>query len=119
MVRTRVASSNGVSPLARSATAKAAICASVALPSRIVAIASAIRSASRSLRRTSGCRTSGQCTRLPGLVTVLIPPQVVVEHTAGDEAHLHLTRAFDDRQLLRVAVVQLHRMVLHVPRSTE
>ena len=32
---------------------------------------------------------------------------------------LHLARALDDRELLRVAVVELHRVVLHVPGRAE
>ncbi len=69
IVRTSAASSVGVSPLARSATAKAAICASVALPWRIVAIAAEASSASRSSRRRSGMSTSGQWTVAAASVT--------------------------------------------------
>ena len=61
IVRTSAASSAGVSPLARSATANAAICASVASPSRIVAIAALDEVRRRGPRgASSGTSTSGQ-----------------------------------------------------------
>ena len=54
------ASSSTVSPLARSATAKAAICAGVASPARISPIAHAAWCADRDCPATSVVRTSGQ-----------------------------------------------------------
>ena len=58
---TRPRTSSMVSPLARSATAKPAICAGVASPESSSPIAQAVWSASRSVPATSAPRTSGQC----------------------------------------------------------
>ncbi len=57
---TRPSTSSMVSPLARRATAKPAICDGVASPSRISPIAQAVCSAVRSRRATSAESTSGQ-----------------------------------------------------------
>src|SRR5688572_6814382 len=60
MVRTRAAISAGVSPLARRATAKPAICAGVASPSRIVDRARPASSAVSSSPRMSLASRNGQ-----------------------------------------------------------
>ena len=57
---TRPCSSSTVSPLARRATAKPAICTAVASPERIWSIAHEVCPASRSVPATSPVRTSGQ-----------------------------------------------------------
>ena len=65
---TRPVTSSMVSPLARSATAKPAICTGVAAPSRISPIAQAVCPAWRSSPATSAVRTSGQVvTGAPGV----------------------------------------------------
>src|ERR1700733_3927068 len=48
-----------------------------------------------------------------------VPPEVVTEHALGDESQLNLTRALDDGELTRVAVVQLGRVLFHIPGGTE
>src|SRR3954470_2900094 len=113
IVRTIAASSVTVSPFVLSATAKPAASMSDARPSRISAKATSISAASRSVPRTSFAST--------GVMSSFtsVPPQVVIEHTLGDEPELDLRRALHDRQLLRVPVPELGRMVLHVPRGTE
>src|SRR2546429_310548 len=108
-----------------SATAKPAIWASVASPARIVAMACSASSAGRSSRWRSRPITSGQRAWVGVVMRVSvrapesIPPQIVVENPARDEPELHLRGALDDRELLGVPVVQLRRMVLHVPRGAQ
>ncbi|CAM5371869.1 hypothetical protein SANTM175S_00449 [Streptomyces antimycoticus] len=70
MARTRPATSETVSPLARSAIAKPAIWASVASPRMIRSMAQAVSSASRSRPAISEVSTSGQVRA----VAVLSPP---------------------------------------------
>src|SRR4051812_1361875 len=66
MVRTRPASSPGVSPLARSNTAKAAICAGVALPLMISSMAQAVSSEASSCPDMRAVRTPGQLVSAAG-----------------------------------------------------
>src|SRR5262249_38357370 len=125
IVRASAASSADVSPLARSATAKPAIWASVASPARIVAMACSASSGGRSSRRRSRPVTAGHSV-VGGAVmgasrgaSGSIPPQIVVQDAPRDQAELHLGGALDDRQLLGVPVVQLGRVVGHVPGGAE
>ncbi|MGY3683288.1 hypothetical protein ACVWXU_006911 [Streptomyces sp. TE33382] len=60
IARTSPETSSTVSPLARRATAKPAICASVASPLMMRSMAQAVSSEVRSSRRSSGFSTPGQ-----------------------------------------------------------
>src|SRR5262249_51937127 len=125
MVRASAASSAAVSPLARSATAKPAIWASVASPARIAAMVCSASSGGRSSRRRSRPITSGHSGLVGSVIDTSrgasgsIPPQIVVQDAPRDQPQLHLRRAFDDRELLGVPVVELGGMVGHVPGGAE
>src|SRR5580704_13579217 len=118
MARARPVTSSAVSPFACSNVRNAPTWAGVASPAkttRMVASACAVVSASW---RESVARTSGQPPNSASLTTGSrsrsVPPQVVVQDAAGDQAELDLRRALDDGELLGVAVPLLRRVVLHV-----
>src|SRR5262245_34846159 len=111
--RTSDASSASVSPFVRRATMKPAACTSATRPSRISASAASMSSSDSSAPRVSRARI--------GVRTAFtsVPPEVVVEDTASDQTELHLRSALNDRELARVAVVELGEVVLHVTGGSQ
>src|SRR5689334_3487129 len=113
------ASSLVVSPFVRRAMMNAAAWMSVTRPSKISVSAASTSSSERSDRRDSLPSTPAMVSFTRPVPRNSIPPQVVVQNAAGDEAELDLRRPFDDRQLLRVAVVQLGQVLGHVAGRAE
>src|ERR671925_2336102 len=115
MARTSPDISSTVSPFMRRPTANAAICAGVARPSSTSTIAAPACTEVRSSPRVTWPSSEGQPPSSSSvIVTVLIPPEIAVEHTSGDQPELHLGGPLHDRELPSVPIPLLGGVVLHV-----
>src|SRR4051794_26290859 len=117
IARTSAASSDSVSPLVRSATMKAAACTSETRPSKISPTAASTASGESSTPRVNSARIGVRISFIAGARS--IPPTVVVENTPRDQPELDLRRAFDNRQLPCITVVELGQVILHIPGRAE